>query len=263
MATPTVQSLDRALDILEALGEWGEGRQVRDLCEELSLNKSTVSRMLNTLAQRGYVEKLKDGSYRLGVRIVELSSVHLNSLQLKTEALRFMEELKVKTGLIIHLGVLSDMEVVYLEKLSSYTNLRMYSQIGKRAYAHCTGLGKSMMAFMDHREVEKIIRTKGLPAITKYTITNADELYKKLDMIRENGYSIDEEENEENIRCVAAPIFDYTGNVIAAVSATGFKDVFTEDKINNVINEVMHCTESISRAMGYNKKRKSKEGQNG
>lgn len=251
MATPIVQSLDRALDILELLGRSGAGVQEKDICAELGLNKSTVSRMLNTLRQRGYVEKRKDGNFRIGVRIVELSSVHLNSLQLKTEALSFMELLKAKTGLTIHLGTMSDMEVVYLEKLSAYTNMRMYSQIGKRVYAHCTGLGKVMMAYMSHDEVEKILRVKGMPAVTDKTITDKEELLKRLDNIRKKGYSVDEEENEIGVRCVAAPVFDYRGNVIAAVSATGFLDTFAADRISSVAEDLLVCTKGISRAMGY------------
>jgi len=253
MATPIVQSVDRALDILEVLGKSEQGVRVKDLCDTLDMNKSTISRMLNTLAQRGYVEKMPNDAFRIGMRIVELSSVHLNSLQLKTEALPFMEDLKNRTGLIIHLGIMEDMEVVYLEKLSAYNNLRMYSQIGRRVYAHCTGLGKSMMAFMSEAEVRKILDTKGMPAVTEKTTTDEKKLFQKLDMIRKKGYALDEEENELGVRCVAAPVFDYRGNVIAAVSATGFIDSFPLDRVDTVAADVTDCTGKISKAMGYTK----------
>lgn len=248
------QSLERTLDILELLGEHGSGMRVHEICDRLGLNKSTVSRMLATLAEREFVEKLKDGSYRIGVRIVEISSIHLNSLQLKTEALPYMEELQNKTGLIVHLATMMDKEIMYLEKLSPTANLRMYSQIGKRAYMHCTGLGKAMMAFLDRGEVESIIREKGLPKVTEHTITDREKLSEELLKIRERGYAFDEEENEIGVRCIAAPIFDYRGKVIAAISACGFLENYPYNREEEFIKEVLECVQNISKSMGWRKK---------
>lgn len=248
------QSLERALDILELLGEHGTGMRVNEICDSLGLNKSTVSRMLATLAEREFVEKLKDGSYRIGVRIIEISSIHLNSLQLKTEALPYMEELQNKTGLIVHLATMMDKEIVYLEKLSPTANLRMYSQIGKRAFMHSTGLGKAMMAFMGREEIKNIIREKGLPRVTEHTITDETTLLKELDLIHKRGYAFDEEENEIGVRCIAAPIFDYRGQVIAAVSACGFLENYQFQKSEEFIQEVVECVKKISKAMGWRAK---------
>lgn len=117
MSTPTVQSIDRAFEILEALGNKPEGMLVKELSAQLGLNKSTVSRILATLAEHGYVEKNKNNYYRIGMRMVDLCSLYLNNLQLKTEALPFLEELRAQTGMIVHLGTMDEGEVVYLEKL--------------------------------------------------------------------------------------------------------------------------------------------------
>ena len=153
MSTPTVQSIDRAFEILEALGNKPEGMLVKELSAQLGLNKSTVSRILATLAEHGYVEKNKNNYYRIGMRMVDLCSLYLNNLQLKTEALPFLEELRAQTGMIVHLGTMDEGEVVYLEKISSFSNIRMYSQIGKRAYMHATGLGKAMLSGLSEKEV--------------------------------------------------------------------------------------------------------------
>lgn len=250
----TVQSIDRALDILEMLGDHPQGIQVKDLSSGLGLNKSTVSRMLSTLAERGYVLKAKDNSYRLGMRLVDLCSVYLNSLQLKTEALPFLEALRDQTGLIVHLGALDDKEVVYLDKISSFTNIRMYSQIGKRAFIHSTSLGRAMLSGMSNSQAEGILRAKGMPAVTEKTCTKVEELLEQLDVIRERGYAVDDEENETGMRCVAAPILDYRGDVIAAVSATGFLEMVPYERIESIAGCVKTCAAGISRSMGYWKK---------
>ena len=254
LMSTTIQSLERALDILEMLGNHPGGIQVKDLSQELALNKSTVSRMLHTLGERGYVQKKEDGSYRLGIKIVELCSLHLNSLQLKTEALPAMEQLRNQTGLIIHLGALDDGEIVYLEKLTSYANIRMYSQIGKRAYLHSTGMGRAILSAMTNKEVLKIVKEKGMPAITEKTCVKEEELLKQLEQVRQRGYAIDDEENEIGMRCVAAPIFDYRGDVIAAVSATGFLEMLPYERIEEVAEYTMKCADDISACMGYRRK---------
>lgn len=251
MSTPTVQSIDRAFEILEALGNKPEGMLVKELSAQLGLNKSTVSRILATLAEHGYVEKNKNNYYRIGMIMVDLCSLYLNNLQLKTEALPFLEELRAQTGMIVHLGTMDEGEVVYLEKISSFSNIRMYSQIGKRAYMHATGLGKAMLSGLSEKEVESIVHRRGLPAITEKTCTGYSELLQDLYVTKQRGYSIDDEENEIGVRCVAAPIFDYRGNMIAAVSAAGFLDMFPKEKIEKIGECVKKCAKKISRSMGY------------
>jgi IclR family KDG regulon transcriptional repressor len=248
----TVQSIDRAFEILEALAEEPEGMYIIDLENKLKLNKSTIHRILQTLVKWGYVQKNPDTKcYRLGLKVVALSSSYLNSLQLKTESLPYMERLQNKTGLVIHLAIIDDRDVVYIEKIGSTNYLRLYSQIGKRAYIHSTGLGKSMLSQMDKNFVEYCLSKHGLVRVTDRTIQSRERFYKELEETRNRGYAIDDEENEKGVRCVAAPIFDYTGKVIAAVSITGYLDSFPIGKINFLGTEVMKCADSISARMGY------------
>lgn len=249
-----IQSLERAIDILELLSVNPNGIQVKDISSKLDLNKSTVSRMLSTLVIRGYALKKNDGSYKLGLKIVDISSMYLNNLQLKTESLPFLDFLRNKTNLIIHLGAYNDEELIYLEKITSFTNLRMYSQIGKKAMLHSTGLGKAVLSTMTDREVENILSTKKLEKLTSNTMTDIKDILRDVRVIRERGYAIDDEENECGMKCVASPIFDYRGTVIGAISATGIVDVMTVDKIKATIPIVMETADKISEAMGYRNK---------
>ena len=149
---------------------------------------------LKSLVMKATSNKFMD-YYRIGMRMVDLCSLYLNNLQLKTEALPFLEELRAQTGMIVHLGTMDEGEVVYLEKISSFSNIRMYSQIGKRAYMHATGLGKAMLSGLSEKEVESIVHRRGLPAITEKTCTGYSELLQDLYVTKQRGYSIDDEEN--------------------------------------------------------------------
>lgn len=247
-----VQSINRAFQILEALAENRRGMSITELVALLGLNKSTVHRILNAMLALGYVtkdEKSKD--YRLGIRVVALGSHYLNGLELKTEALPFMESLQQQTSVFVHLGMLDDNNIVYLEKIGPYTHFRMFSQIGRRVPIYSTGLGKAIFAQLNVMHQNRLLNNMSFEPITKHTVQNADDFLRDIVSVQERGYAIDEQENEEEMRCVAAPIFDYSGHVIAAVSCSGFINVFTEDKIPLYGQYVMDCANAISAQMGY------------
>lgn len=251
--TNTIQSIDRAFEIMETLSMEARGMSIKELSERLTLNKSTVHRILATLIAWGYVEKnAEDKRYKLGPKIINLGSVYLNNIELKTEALPYLHNLKERTGQVVHLAIIENGDVVYLDKIDIVSNIRMYSKIGKRAMCHNTGLGKAMMAFMPEREVDKILKEKGMPKVMERTITDPKALKDQLNVIRQRGWAIDDEENELGIRCAAAPVFDYTGNVIAAISSTGPLDLYTyeflDEKIADLVKEAAY---QISKRMGY------------
>ncbi|MDF2523633.1 MAG: transcriptional regulator, IclR family, partial [Clostridiales bacterium] len=198
----TIQSVDRTFEILEILASEPRGLHITDLVQRTCLNKSTIHRILKTLSQWGYVEQKSDKSYRLGVKIVDLSRMYLNNLQLRTEALPYLEELRDKTQFTVHLGIMDDGEVIYIDKLNSLNNFRMYSKIGKRVNAHSTSLGRCMMSYIEKDYVKNIIEKRGLIPVTKKTLITEDELFKELEKIRDRGYAIDDEENEVGVRCV-------------------------------------------------------------
>jgi len=244
-----VQSLNRALDILEALALQPEGTTLTELSQRVGLHKSTVHRLLSTLAARHYVEFNHTGC-RLGLRVADLGSRLLNSMELRTESAPILRRLSHQMQRVVHLAVLDEGEVVYLDKVEPVESIRLYSSIGRRAPFHCTGLGKVMAAYRPTAEVEAWAKRHGLVSKTAKTFTDLTELMAELARIRELGYGFDEIEHEENVRCVAAPVRDYRGVVIAGVSVTGRADDFTREKAEAAAEEITAVAREISRRMG-------------
>lgn len=247
-----VQSLDRALNILEKIVKSDDGLGVTELSNSLGLHKSTTYRLLATLAYREYVKQdSKNDKYKVGIKLFELGNLALNKLEVRNEVRPFLEELMAKTGETIHLGVIDDSEVVYIDKVESPQTIRMYSEVGKRAPVHCTGLGKVLLAYSSLEVIDKFIEENGLPAYTNNTITEVDIFKKHLDKIRRQGFAIDNVEHEEGIRCIAGPIFNYKGNAVASFSISGPTMRVTEDKISDFVELVRAYSKKMSRALGF------------
>lgn len=248
----TIQVLDRALEILETLATEGKGLGVTELAQRVGLHKSTVHRVLTTLSVWGYVEKNQyDDRYKLGMKIIDLGSIYLNNIELKTEAVPFLRELMEKSKQPVHLARLEDGYVVYIDKVDVLNSIRMYSQIGRRVNVHCTALGKVLVSQLSMPELEKIINDRGLPKVTANTIVDKDFFYKEIKETRLRGYALDDEENESGIRCIAAPVMDYRGKIIAAISTSGPIDVFDYPAIELLKDHVIDTAKKISARMGY------------
>lgn len=249
----TVQSLDRAIEILEMLTHEKNGFGITALAQKTALHKSTVHRLLKTLMHHGYVERDPESdNYRLGMKILYLASAILDRMDIRLLAKPFLEKLSYETREVVHLAILDEGETVYIDKVeSSDSSIRMYSQIGKRGPVHCTGVGKVMLSGLSEGEVDRIIREKGMKAFTPYTITDINELKVHLDKIAIEGYAIDEREHEEGIRCVAAPIFDRNNKIIAAISVSGPVFRVTEDRLSQLIEKIVKTSKEISYQLGY------------
>lgn len=249
----SVQSLDRMIQILEELALHRDGCGVTTLSNLTGLHKSTVHRLLNTLMSRGYILKNSENDkYSLGMRILYLSSAILDRMDIRTVAKPFLEELCRSTDEVIHLSTLDGTEAVYIDKVESPNkSVRMYSQIGKRVPLHCTGVGKILLAWLPDKDVEYLLGLKGMYAYTKNTITNIEDMKKHLAEIRKKGYAFDELEHEEEIRCVAAPIFDMSGKVVASVSVSGPVMRVTLDRMPQLTEEVLKTAKKISYQLGY------------
>lgn len=248
-----VQSLDRTIQILEELAMHRDGCGVTNLANLTSLHKSTVHRILATLMSRGYVSKNNENNkYSLGMRILYLSSAILDRMDIRTVAKPFLEKLCRETDEVVHLSILDGSEAVYIDKVESPNkSIRMYSQIGKRVPLHCTGIGKVFLAWLSDSEVEYILGRNGMDAYTQNTITNIEDMKKHLAEIRSKGYAFDELEHEDGIRCVAAPIFNISGKVIASVSVSGPVIHVTPDRMPKLTEEVLSTAKSISFQLGY------------
>lgn len=249
----SVQSIERAFIILEALAlSNGEGKGITELSKITKLSKSTVHRIVNTLCQMEYIHKeISSDKYCLGLRLTYLGNAALNRIKLIDVAKGDLINLSDNTNMTVHLAVIIDHEIVYVDKANSNQSIQTASRIGQRSYLHSTGLGKAICAYLPKEEVLIHLKAMGMPQRTKNTITNKEVFLKDLQKIKERGYSIDNEENEKYIRCVAAPIYDMSGKVIAAISLSGLVVHFSEDRINELATLVKETANHISHNMGY------------
>jgi len=247
-----VQVIDRALDILEYLSLAQGERGPTEIAEAVGLSKSTVHRLLATLQGRGYVEKsAAAGTYRLGVKLVEVASNHINRLELQTEARPILNELQHRLGLIVHLGILERHEVVYVEKMDIEPNLRRYAQIGLRVPAQCSSLGKCILASLSLEELVAAMTDCRFEKYTNNSITSLEGLREELRRARAQGWAMDNEEYLVGHRCIGAPVLDYRGETIAAVSASGPVSLLGDDRITEVVAEVEQAARLISRQLCY------------
>ncbi|GAE92235.1 transcriptional regulator [Gracilibacillus boraciitolerans JCM 21714] len=248
-----VQSVERTLSILELLGHYPNGLSITAVAKELNLAKSTAHRLLSTLMARGYVQQdSHSGYYCLGTQCLVLASNLLNNLDIRSVAKDALHSLSSSTEEVVHLCIEDKNEVVYIDKVESNQTLRMYSQIGRRAYMHCTGVGKVLLSDFNVDQLDQLIKEKGLPIFTENTITDRKRLLDELALIKERGYAIDEEEHEKGIRCIAAPIRDYEGSIIAAISIAGPIERVTRARVKGALaKEIIKQSCNISNKLGY------------
>ena len=251
----TVQSLDRAILLLEELAQHIDGCGVTHLSCLTGLHKSTIHRLLNTLMNKGYISKDSEtNKYYLGIKILHLSSAILDRLDVRKIARPYAEELCRSTDEVVHLSILDSGEAVYIDKFESPNkSIRMYSQIGRRVPLHCTGVGKVLLAWLPEEDVEYILKSKGMKAHTQNTITDIKTMKKHLEEIRNKGYALDEIEHEDGIRCVAAPIYNLKGKVIASISVSGPVTCVTKERMPELTKEVLKTAKNISHELGYDK----------
>jgi DNA-binding IclR family transcriptional regulator len=220
----TVDAAAKALDLLTTFS-FGEPRlSLADLATRTRIPRPTAFRLLTTLEQAGFVAKI-NGEYQLGIKCFVLGNVVAASLDLREKAQAHLERLRDSAGETVHLAVLDEWQVLYLERLQSPHPIGfMRSRVGAIVPAYCTSLGKTLLAFMPEPEVEAWLRAAPLKAMTPQTITSVRRLLKELRGIRTRGYALDEQEHEIGVRCIAAPIYNHAGDVIAAISIAGPAD---------------------------------------
>jgi IclR family transcriptional regulator, KDG regulon repressor len=247
-----VKSVSRALDIITLVSLKKGGLGVTEIANQIDINKSSVYRILSTLVQYGYIEQDSEtGRYKLGYKFLEVSSKLLESIDLRAEARPYLQELENLTNEVIHLVVYDQGEVVYIEKLEGNETLRMHSKVGKRAPMHCTSVGKAILAYLPSNVVLDILDRKGMPMHTDKTITNKDSFLQELIEVRKRGYALDLEENEYGITCIAVPIFDHLGKVIAAVSISGPTMRMTKERMEQLQSQMIQIGKKISKRLGF------------
>jgi DNA-binding IclR family transcriptional regulator len=252
MAERLIQSIERAADVLELFLTSNQELSVKEISDKLGLSKSTVHGIIKTLEFRGYLQQNPDDlKYRLGMKLFELGNRVSNHFDLGNIARPVIKGLVEELKETVHLVVFEQGEVIYVEKLDGPSALRIYSQVGKRAPIYCTGVGKSILAYLEEEEIERLLSSTVLEPYTEYTITDKEEIKKHLQIVREQGFATDDEEIEVGLKCVAAPIFDHRGKVIAAISCAAPKIRLDDNRLDMVINGIKQAALKISTSMGY------------
>ncbi len=221
-----VQSLDRALDVLEALAAAPAGELgVSEVAARTGLGVSTAHRLLGSLVDRGYVaQNPATGRYALGFKVLELAG----GLEVRTSALRaaarpHLEQIGPETGETANLVVLDSDRVVYVDQVEGSHSVRMFTELGSTALAHTTGSGKAILAYRPAATIAKLYPAAREPfaRLTPRTLTTVEALRDDFVRIRRRGYALDDQEHEEGVSCVATPVFDASGEAVAAISVSG------------------------------------------
>jgi DNA-binding IclR family transcriptional regulator len=245
-----IKVLEKALSILDLFDEKGKELTATEIGRRLGLNKTTTFRILAVLEEHNFLEKAPGSlRYRLGTKIFLLGSFVESSAEIRKLARPPLEELKQLCDETIHLVVLEHGEALYLDKIEGKKAIRVVSRVGQKLPAHCSGVGKVLLASLPQEEVDRIIGERGLKRFTKNTITDRETLRKELSRIRRQGYALDNEEVEEGLKCVAAPVKDLNGEVIAAISVSGPRNRFSEMETSRLIPLVQHTADRVSETL--------------
>lgn len=250
-----IQAVDHALDLLEQFHDDVDELGVTELSKRLKLHKNNVFRLLATLEARGYIEQNRvTENYRLGLKTLELGQTFIRQMGLLRQSRPVLEWLVKQCNETAYVAILKELSIVYLDVVETDLTVRVVPRVGSRLPAYCTAAGKVQIAYLTDEELDNFFPTKELKPFTPYTITDRDELRKHLKLVVEQGYAIDNEELDIGVRCVAAPIRDYTRRIIGAVSLSGPSMRFTDERMDKeLIPLVKKAADEISMKLGYHK----------
>lgn len=252
MASVAVKSAKRSLDILELIMEREGGLTFSDIGASLGLPRSSLYGLLTTLVSSGWLSfDAARKTYDLGVRTLEAGNAYLRAQDLPSRARPFMERIRDALDETVQLSQLSGRFNVYVEKVDGRQALILASAVGRRLPAHATGVGKVMLAFLEPEVLESLFEGVTLERFTKHTITSKAALYRRLAQIREIGYGTDEEEYSVGVRCVAVPVRDHHGTVVAALSVSAPAIRFEARSAERARVLLLESAAELSAALGY------------
>lgn len=251
-----VQSVVRALRLIDALGASRGEVGIAELSGQVGLHVSTVHRLLATLVQQGYCRQNPEtGRYALGAKVSHLAESYLGQTDLRQVARRFLERLCHETGETANLVTLEGREALYLDKAESPQNLRIFSRIGHRAPLYCTAVGKVLLAYRPWAEGKALIGRGPLRALTRYTNTSLDALKRELARVEAEGFAVDLEECEEGACCLAVPVLNAQGRVEAALSVSGPSVRMTSKRLRALVPFLRSLGEELSARLGFRPRR--------
>lgn len=230
------QALAKAFSVIDSIADGN--RNLKDICEQLGLPKSTVHRILQGLIEARYIREVKGIGLVLGTKMIQLGIRAQADMPLKEIAKPFIRELAKLTQDTVHLGIKDEDEIFYLDKIPGQRHVQMRSQVGDRLPLAATGVGKALMLDMPKMEWKRLISTQ--------TTLNVEQMMNRMEQYAKGGYSFDLEDNDDLVRCVAVPIRNKNDNIIAAISVTSIKDYMNNQRMNELIPIIQSYSEKIS-----------------
>ncbi|MCR8631006.1 IclR family transcriptional regulator [Paenibacillus radicis (ex Xue et al. 2023)] len=249
---PIIQSLDRALNILDLFDEHTKELKITEISTRIGLHKSTVHSLLKTLQMHGYIDQdAESGKYRLGLKLLEKGHLLLQGMDIRETARKHLVSLSKQTGQTTHLVILDGKDGVYLDKVDGDKAAIRYSRIGRRVPLHSSATGKALIAFRTSDEIEQLLNGYRYIQQTAFTVTDREKFVLELADIRLQGYAIDNQENEPGVRCASVPIFNHAGDVAAAMSISTMIAVVDDEQFQHCIQLLIYEAAQISQLLGY------------
>lgn len=248
-----IKSVSHALDLLEVLtGNEGE-LGVTEIGKRLGLQKNNVFRLLATLETRGYVEQNKlTENYRLGLKPLELGKALLRHCALTTQCKEVLRNLVSRCNETVSVAVFRGGRVIYIDVEETTESVRVVSRLGAALPLYCTSIGKVLLAFREQDEITAFLKETPLVAFTEKTVTDWEALNHQFSLIRRQGYALDDEEYELSVKCIAVPIRDHSGSVVAGLSISGPAHRLPPSRITEeLIPSLMNAGQELSKRLGY------------
>ena len=244
-----IASLEKGIRILELLAAHGE-LSVTKVAELMDTIRAGSHRFIATLRDLGYVEKTESNKYQATLKVLQVAMKVANRFEIRRIARPYMQKLSLKYRETINLGFFNGVEIIHIDKIDSHEILRMDSDLGEKAPAYCTGLGKAILAFLSDYERDAYLDNTVFVANTPNTIIKREDFLQELSAVRQKGYAVDDEELARGLRCVAAPVFDHDNHPAYAVSISGPAMRLTHRVVENIKESVLEVSKELSRHMG-------------
>ena len=246
-------TIEKAIDVLEIFLDRDDEIGLSEIASLTGLNITTTHRIVLTLVKRGYLnQKQKRQKYSLSTKFLQYSNVLSRRMKIRDIAFPIADALNKMVGESVNIAILDRNEVVYIEHIETNKSLRIFTQVGNRVPLYCTGVGKIFLAHMSDDELEKALSGTALLPHTPNTITDIERLKQELELVKAEGVATDKEEMEIGVRCIASPVKNSDGSVIAAISVSGPTARLNNKRVNEVKTLVKSCAVEVSRALGYN-----------
>lgn len=254
-----IGSVLKAAEVLSLFGEGSPKLRNIDIARKTGFNKSTVMRLLLSLENVGFVEKDPvSGKYSIGLGLFEAGSKYLDKTDLHRQAMPLISELASKCNETAYLAVLKDQEAIFLDRVESSKAIKTTSRVGSRVPLYCTGAGKVILAFQEEEQIQNILKNTKIKAFTSQTLTEKGKILKNLQEVCQRGWAIDNQEYEEEIKSIGAPLRDRSGKVIASICLVGPVWLMTDERIKKELAaETVETARQISQKLGYMANRKT------